>query len=243
MKTRLCLIALLMGICTQAQAREGFYLTLGGGYTSVSGQEVPYDAFEPDEHGLQVPRMSNGELFSTTIDGGPSLLYRMGFNILGYGAIETSLSGHGNELSDADLRQWAAHWHIGARAYPAWHWQSEFPELLQPLEVSLFLGWGISYQVYVPHPSLDEIGWDTTASLRFGVGLEYFVLSYFKVSLDYYYINAPYDNFIFNYEDSENYPVNSEAASTGFHQFYVSVGFQFGPAGIAPTQTGGGVDL
>jgi len=243
MKTRLCLILLVWGFCSQAQAREGFYLTLGGGYTSVEGQEVAYEKFGTDEFDRSVPRISGGTLFTTAIDGGPSLLYRMGFNVLGYGAIETSLSGHGSDLSDQDIRQWAAHWHLGARVYPGWHWQNQLPELLRPLEASLFLGWGVSYQVYVPNPALDEIGWDTTSSLRFGVGVEYFVLSYFKVGLDYYYINAPYDNFIFNYEESENYPVNSDAASTGFHQFYVSIGFQFGPAGVAPTEIGSGLDL
>ena len=51
--------------------------------------------------------------------------------------------------------------------------------------------------------------------------------SYFKVGLDYNYINAPYDNFIFNYEESDNYPVNPEGAETSFHQFYVTMTFQF----------------
>ena len=243
MKTCFWVVCLVLGLCCEVQARQGLYFTLGGGFTSVNGQEVPYHRFGSDDSGMSIPRISSGSLFTTAIDGGNSLLLRMGYNILGYASVESCLSGHGNNLSDASLRQWAAHWHIGTRVYPSWHWQNQLPELLRPLEASLFLGWGVSYQVYVPTPSLDEIGWDTTASLRFGVGLEYFLVSYFKVSLDYYYINAPYDDFIFNYEDSEYYPVDSDAASTGFHQFCVSLGFQFGPAGVRATEIGSGLDL
>ncbi len=243
MKLRLCLVWLVLGWCSLADARPGFYLTLGGGYTTVDGQEVPYDQFGLDEFDRPVPRMSNGALFSTAIDGGSTLLYRMGFNILGYVAIETALSGHGNELADRDLRQLAAHWHLGARIYPGWHWQDQVSSAWRPLEASLFFGWGASYQVYVPSPELDEIGWDTAGSFRFGVGLEYFLLSYFKLSADYYYVNAPYDNFIFNYDDSENFPVDSHAALTGFHQFYVSMGFQFGSGSQPATAQEASLDL
>ena len=67
--------------------------------------------------------------------------------------------------------------------------------------------------MYVPDPALDEIGWSTSKSFRLGLGLEYFILSYFKLGLDYQYIRAPYDNFIFNFQDSDNYPVEPAAAN------------------------------
>ncbi len=230
MMLRWMVVLSVMATTLPAQAREGFYLGVGGGNTSVQGQTVAYSSFESNEFGQPAPVMlslQGVEEFSTMIEGGPSALYRMGFNILGYGAIETVLSGHGSDLADQDLRQWAAHWHIGARLYPMWHWQGMVPRALRALEPSVFLGWGGSYQVYVPDPTLDELGWNTWKSLRFGLGLEYFVASYFKVGLDYNYINAPYDNFIFNYEESDNYPVNPEGAETSFHQFYVTMTFQF----------------
>lgn len=237
---------LLIGICVlfadSAFAREGFYIGLGAGHTSLNGQDVPYDSFDANEFGGQVPRMvslQGYKEFSTVLNSGTGAMYRMGFNILGYGAIETIVTGHGLDLADEHLRQWAAHAHLGARLYPAWHWQGLLPEALRPLEPSLYFGWGTTYQVYVPDPALDEIGWSTFSSFRFGIGLEYFVLSYFKLGMDYYYINAPYDNFIFHFQKSDNYPVDPEVAGTTFHQFLVTLNFQFGPAPEADYSTAG----
>ena len=221
----------LIGICVlfadSAFAREGFYIGLGAGHTSPNGQDVPYDSFEatiPGENQYGIPQPS------TILAGGSGLIYRMGINILGYGAIETIVTGHGLDLADPDSRQWAAHAHVGARLYPVWHWQGLLPEALRPLEPSLYFGWGPTYQAYVPIRGMDDLGWSTWRSFRFGIGLEYFVLSYFKLGMDYYYINAPYDNFIFNFQDSDNYPVDPEAAGTTFHQFLITLNFQFGPA-------------
>jgi opacity protein-like surface antigen len=221
MGLRILILGLIGLVAEPALAREGFYLGIGTGFTSPHGQDVPYQAFELNEFGASVPRMISVQGYkdySTVLDGGSGAIYRMGFNILGYGAIETIITGHGNHFTDADLREWAAHAHVGARIYPAWHWQGTFPAWARPLEP------------YVPDPSLDEIGWSTSSSARLGLGLEYFVLSYFKVALDYSYINAPYDNFIFNFQDSDNYPVDPQLAGTTFHEFTVTMNFQFGPA-------------
>ena len=231
----------LIGFCTlfadPALAREGFYLGFGGGYTSSEGQDVPYDAFEVNEFNESVPRMISvsGEFkeFSTALESGSGAIFRMGFNVRGYGAIEAMMTGLGEDLTDADLRQWAAHAHAGIRLYPAWHWQDLLPEELRPLEPSLFFGWGTTYQVYVPEPSikqLREVGWSTSSSFRFGMGLEYFILSYFKVGLDYFFIDAPFDTFIFNFADSDNFPVDPEVAGKTYHQFFMTMNFQFGPA-------------
>ena len=154
-------------------------------------------------------------------------MLRLGFNVLGYAALETLFTGHGHDIDDADLRSWSAHWHLGARVYPMWHWQAEVPFYLQAFEPSLFLGWGGSYQVYTPDPSLDEVGWSSWGSWRLGMGLEYFVASYFKVGIDYSYVNAPYDNFIFNFDKSENFPVEADQAGVGYHQVFFVTSFQF----------------
>lgn len=222
----LLVVAIVLAAALPASAREGFYIGLGLGPTGVGGEEVA-DRLQADEQGNVLD--PGGLPITTDIPGGLSGNFRLGFNILGHAAIETQLSGHGKSLGDIDKRSWAAHWHTGVRAYPMWTWQKLVPEYLQPFEPSIFLGWGASYTVYTPVPGADELGFSKWGSWRWGLGLEYFVITYFKVMAEYSYVRASYGNFIFNLEDSLNFPVEP-AAKTGYHQFYLLALFQFGPA-------------
>ncbi len=230
-----------------AAARPGFYIGAGLGGTSVSGEEVAHNRLEADPGAM--PPQGFGYVPTTDMDGGIASFFHMGFNILGYAAVETMLSGHGHDLSTASERSWAAHWHTGLRLYPLWHWQAHLPEVWQPFEPSLFLGWGLSYQGYAP-PEVavleEEVAWEKWGSFRFGLGTEYFLISYFKVGLHYNYVRASYRKFIFDAEDSETYEVKPPA-TTGFHQVFVVGTFQFGapqeavrypaPAPATPTPT------
>jgi hypothetical protein len=72
----------------------------------------------------------------------------------------------------------------------------------------------------------NEVAWSTWNSWRFGLAVEYFIITFFKVSLDYSYVIAPHSKFIFDWEDSITFDV-SPTAKTGFHQFYLLLSFQF----------------
>lgn len=210
----------LLGAASVAQARPGFYIGFGIGPTNVSGQDVEYSRLGG--------AVSGPRLLTTELDGGLTGNFRMGFNILGYVALETQLSGHQGAVGDGDSG-WAAHWHTGARVYPLWHWQRQLPEVLQPFEPSLFYGLGTSYQAYQPGFTSDDVGYSQWGTWRLGLGLEYFIITYFKVGLEYTYVRANYATFIYNFEDGIDFPIEP-AASTGFHQFLLMALFQFGPA-------------
>jgi hypothetical protein len=219
----LIIAAMVLLTATPALARPGFFIGLGGGYSTAGGKLVTNNRLLPQPGTTLGP----GYAPTTDIDGGLSPLFHMGFNILGYGALELVASGHWHDLFNASTRDWAAGAHIGGRIYPMWHWQSKLPIILQPLEPSLFFGWGTTYQGYAPNTE-EEVAWSTWKSLRTGFGLEYFILSYFKVSLDYYWVRAPHNKFLYDAGDSQIFVVEP-VALVNFHQFYVTATFQFGP--------------
>ena len=223
--TKYCFVLAIVLCPDLASARPGFAVGLGLGGSAVSGENVAFDRLS-SRSGDQLSGPP-GFTFNTDVGGGLAALFTMSYNILGYAAVETRLTGQGNQLGDADHRQWAAQWHTGVRAYPLWHWQAKVPELLQPLEPSLFIGWGASYEGYVATPS-NEVAWSTWSSWRFGLGVEYFVLPFFKVGLDYSYVVAPYLTFIYDWDDSDIFDVEP-SANTGFHQLFVVGTFQFSP--------------
>ncbi|MEE2962140.1 MAG: hypothetical protein VYA34_15510 [Myxococcota bacterium] len=205
---------------TDAMARPGFYIGFGTGYSGSGGADVPYDAISNS------PRISNGTLYTTQMNGGLLGSFKLGFNVLGYGALETMaqyLKPGGDNTNEA----WMANFHVGARIYPAWHWRGQLPTYLQPLEPSIFIGWGATYQGYDVIPN-QEVAWSSFGSWRFGLGLEYFVASYFKVGMDYNLATAPYSTFIFNFQDGDTYAVSDGAAGNTFHQFLFHLAFHFG---------------
>ncbi len=200
-------------------ARPGFSVGLGMGPTSVSGETM-----SPG----QVQGFS-GTTLTTDIDGGFSGNFELGFNIKGYAAIQTMVSGFGHNLGQPSKRSWVANWHTGVKVYPMWHWQAKVPEYLHPVEPWFFVGAGMSYQSYVANYMPDEVAWSHSgASWRFGTGVEYYIIDYFKMGLEYHKMNASYDNFIFNYEDDINLDVDP-SADTSYSQFLLTMSFQFGP--------------
>jgi len=223
MRMALPIIFALLMLAGTAEARPGFYIGSGIGFSTAGGQEVSVP-------GYINPTNANGA-FTTDIAGGLSVLgLRMGYNIMGYGALELSAHGHGHALGDAAEREWAAHVSLGARIYPAWHWRDQLPTWMDDLEPSLFLGWGGTWQVYNPLASefSDEVGFRGLGGFRFGLGLEYFVVSFFKVGFDYTLVSAPFDTFIFNASKDQTRDVDN--ASNTFNQVLLTFMFHFEPA-------------
>jgi len=219
-KTLPILVALMMFAGT-AEARPGFYIGSGIGFSTASGDETPVPGFS----------MGGGGAFTTDIAGGLSVqALRLGYNIMGYGALELSIHGHGHALGDAAEREWAAHFSLGARLYPAWHWRDQLPTWMDDLEPSLLLGWGGTWQVYNPYgqTNSDEVGFRGLGGFRFGLGLEYFATSFFKIGFDYMLISAPFDTFIFNMSDGITGDVDE--ASATFNQVLLTFMFHFEPA-------------
>lgn len=214
------LVFAIILLATTAQAKPGFYIGSGIGTSTSSGGPTPVSGY--------INPLGD---WTTEIEGGLSVLaLRLGYNVLGYGAMEFSAHGHGHALGDAAEREWAAHFSLGVRGYPLWHWQKELPTWAQDFEPSLFLGWGGTWQVYNPLQSeySDEVGWRGLGGFRFGLGLEYFVSSFFKLGFDYMLVSAPYDTFIFNASKGQTRDV--EGASNTFNQVLLTFLFHFEPA-------------
>ena len=192
-----------------AQAREGFHMGLGGGFSSLNGDDA-------------VPVVGvSGSSPKTSQGGGGGLLLRLGYNIMGYGALEGLIQGQADSLGIDGEESWAANWRLGTRIYPHWHWQSELPDYLQPLELSMFLGWGGTYQGYDPQ-GIDPVAWsDGFGAFTFGTSLEYFVSDVFKVSLDYFHHSVSHDTFIYNRSDGEEY--NVENVDVTMNQIFLTL--------------------
>jgi hypothetical protein len=215
------MVLLTLTAATPALARPGFSIGIGLGGTSAGGSAVSLNDLEPDAGTPGVGQI--GYEPTTEIDGGFSPMLHLGFNILGYAALELVASG---QPPSSD--EWSGLAHVGVRAYPMWHWQSQLPDALQPLEPSLFFGWGTAWQGYSPNGT-EDVAWRTWKSLRLGVGMEYFVVSFFKLSLQYFWVRAPHDRFLFDAGESWTYTPDP-AAVVNFHQLYLTASFQFGPA-------------
>ena len=129
-----------------AQAREGFHMGLGGGFSSLNGDDA-------------VPVIGvSGSSPKTSQGGGGGLLLRLGYNIMGYGALEGLIQGQADSLGIDGEESWAANWRLGTRIYPHWHWQSELPDYLQPVELSMFFGWGGTYKATTLEVSIQLLG-------------------------------------------------------------------------------------
>ena len=101
------------------------------------------------------------------------MLLRLGYNIMGYGALEGLIQGQADSLGIDGEESWAANWRLGARLYPHWHWQSELPDYLQPLEMSFFFGWGGTYQGTMIRSVLTPVAWsEGFGAFTFGTSLD-----------------------------------------------------------------------
>ena len=113
-----------------AYARPGFFIGFGTGTSDSEGDDVSYF----DLNGS--PFLSDGSLYTTEMNGGTLGSFKLGFNILGYAALET-MAQYLHPSTPNDTEAWMANFHVGGRLYPMWHWRGELPSYLQPLEPSI----------------------------------------------------------------------------------------------------------
>src|SRR5688572_29223084 len=106
-----------------AEARPGLYVGLGLGGTDVDGSPVPYN------HIPGLIAVPGAPVLTTDTTDGFSGVFRLGFNILGYAALEAIVAGNANNIGQEDIG-WAGHAQFGGRVYPMWHWQDMVPEPL-----------------------------------------------------------------------------------------------------------------
>lgn len=215
------LLIWLLVSSTPAAARPGFSIGVGVGTTGLRGGSVQLADLTPDGDTPEVGQI--GYVPTTQMGGGFSPMLQIAYNIRGYAAIELVASG---QPPSSD--EWSALVHGGLRLYPVWHWQNRLPEKLRPLEPSLSLGWGTAWQGYSPDGT-DDVAWRSWNSLRFGLGLEYFVKSFAKIGLSYFWVRAAHDKFIFDRDSSWTYTV-SPPAVVRFNQLHLTVSFHYGAA-------------
>lgn len=243
-------LAVGVAVASPAWARGGLYFGIGLGGTVVNGEEIP--ASRVDFNGVELTD-ANGNVISGGIDqlrfstdngtGGAGLL-RLGFNVLGYAALETVASGNVNKLGRGDA-EWGTHWSMGVRLYPVWHWQNYLPEILQPMEPSLYFGGGFSYAGYAPEQMINtqtaqtsKLGWRDAATFRFGMGVEYFISQFSKLTLDYNYTLARHEVMIIDFATDARRKVEP-AIKAEYHEFIfgITAHIPVGPQSRDPAPT------
>lgn len=217
---------IILVLSSSASARPGFYFDLGFGGTDVDGELVALSRItDLGVTGLDALSTDNGD--------GIAGFARLGFNLLGYGAIEVEVSAN-SQNPTGETPATGLHGQLGARLYPLWFFQGRLPELLQALEPSVFFGGGLSYQIYRPPAPPGfmavDLGWRKLGTICFGIGVEYFLASFFKVGLEYNLAYAPMDTFIFNFEDGIRSRIEGPA-NTFFHNVNLMVGVHWDPFG------------
>ena len=222
--TRAFLVVLLaLSITGPTWARPGLYVELGSGLQAVSGAEVPIANIQAMDDGTRLvidPRLQ--PQLTTDTGTGPLVSLRLGYNVLGYGALELALSGSGTNLGDSRQRTGVGHVALLARAYPLWHF---YPEL--PVEPWLLIGGGWSIQTQA---LVDRIAWDGGA-LHLGFGASYYPLPWLSLYCELRYVRVFHERFWFDSGSDLIFPV-SPSAGTGYWLPGLGVAFHFTTAQV-----------
>ena len=230
MRTTLAILTLALAIAPAAQAKKGFYFGFNLGYATVSGDTAitmqnpeldPDSGFDKNIGGLQTDLR---KLFTTEVGEGFNAEFRMGYNILGFVAIEANIQAHGNNLSDSN--KLAGVGFIGSlvRFFPAQIFREVDDRWWDPY---IFIGGGVYFMGFNPDahpedtrfPSMinDGRAWFPSAAVKYGLGVDFYIVRFFSMGIDLAFVNGFHDTFrIDNEEDVSTSPVGGSAGSFSF---------------------------
>ena len=231
-------LAVLVGVLamgSQAQAiSDGFYLSLGIGYGSVSGDRgvlMGYtgacEKHEGDQTKVILWAESNGcfmlpaspqsqeiyaEMVRTDFGSGFAAQIRLGYTIEGIVSPELVFAGHGSTEGPQGL----GHLGLRARYHPAQHWVDHED---RPWDASLFYGMGLSIGGYHHEDLLANVdtgkGWEGTHH-SFGLTGEYQGSDVVSFGVDLAWFLPRYEFWIVNYDDNVRTVPESPPDTTAF---------------------------
>ncbi|GEM_PF-4193367 len=199
-----------------ARASEGgmlFGISLGGAV--VSGDQGL------DLKGLAVSEADkNSDIYKDWVrtDAGSGFAFdlKLGYNILGYGSVETYVCGHLNMDSGGGKFEGAGYWGFLGRVFPF-----QFVEQLRVtrFDPSLYFGGGfINYMGYHRgdyDPQHKTRGWNGT-HLMFGAALDYYIHKSVSVGLDLRFILPTWKTFHEDWDDDITFEPASSATTLVF---------------------------
>ncbi len=227
--SRVLLVALGVALTPTAFAKDGFYIgfNFGGGITSGDTNIPMKDkTLDPDQ------AFSNtAELFRTDAGTGFSGELRIGYNILGFVAIEADLGGSFENLSDND--KFGTNFGVFGlvRFFPAQLFEEVADRWWDPY---VFVGGGAHAVVYKPDARIDggkmtnkARAWWPSAAVKYGVGCDFYPIDFMSLGLDFAFTNGFHDEFVIDFEDDITANAASDAGSLNV-QISASLLFHFG---------------
>ena len=207
------LIALLSYPLT-AEAKKGFYFGFNLGGAMISGESpVPFEAGQIAKDPDYRPNTDVAALMSTDVGSGFTAQFRMGYNILGFVAIETLFGGSGNGLGDGDTIEGQAGIYGLIRIFPAQLFKEVEDRWWDPY---LFVGGGVHFigynpDAHAPDPMQnDGRAWWPGSAIYYGLGCDFYVAPFFSLGVDLAFNNAYHDTFnIDNDDDISATPIDT----------------------------------
>jgi len=195
-------VCLLLG--KSASAKEGFYMGIGLGGGLVYGDDpVSFEWDQPtDEVGATCSE--NADCITTEYAEGLGNLLRMGYNIKGIFALESSILAHGFtgkhfEAQGHVLFSGVIH-PIGiANVIETTDGAEIAPEMIF-WDPYLLAGGGLSWGMYQANIDDDDKGW-TASDFQWGLGVNMHFSRMVSAGIDMRWTYAFYDSWLFNYDD------------------------------------------
>ncbi len=221
----LTLALALTALAPVARANDGgmiFGISLGGalvsGDTGVMLDEntgnVYTNAWAKELNGMRAEY--HKDWVRTDAGSGFAFDLKLGYNVLGYGSVETYINGHLNMDSGGGKFEGAAYWGFLGRYFPFQHFANLKSTAFDP---NIYFGGGlINYQGYHRgdyDPTHKTRGWSGTHIL-FGAALDYYLNKSVSVGIDLRFILPNWKTFYEDWDDDITFEPASSATTFVF---------------------------
>ena len=233
------LLAVLLALPAVSVAKSGFYFGFSFGGAIVNGERgisLANENLDPDLSAVVAAghQVDKAALFSTDEGDGFAANFRLGYNILGFVAIELEIGGSGNNLGDGSKIEGQLGVFGLVRLFPA----QIFPDVADRWwDPYLFIGGGGYAILYNPqdtevHPTRsgminDGRGWWPSGALKYGVGCDFYATKFLSLGVDLAFINGFHDKYIIDNSNGIFTEPNQTATSFVF-QPTAKLTFHFG---------------
>lgn len=218
----------MTSLSTNANASpKGFYFGLELGKAAYYG-EVLKDTLYSQQ--LLSPEGGSYNYHPTTeFPSSFALGLNLGYNILGYGAVEMWGAITGSDILDDDHNKGSGHFEFNAKYFPTKHF-----EIFEKynVEAALFLGFGYSvagYKEVIEHTKFNIETQDYAFKAwnsAYGFQINYYLIELVSLNLKFNFINPTYDECITDWDAGSKQQLIDPAEST---IFVPSFGVSFHP--------------
>jgi len=234
-------------VCGLAQAKSGFYFGFGVGGALISGdsaiplknpdRDPDYDLTNPAA-GVHTtckpgtcPKTDLRKLTTTDVGGGVAFDFRLGFNILGFVALEFDVSVSGNNLGDSNKIEGQGGLFGLIKIFPAQPFKEVADRWWDPY---VMIGGGGHFLAYQPdaHPpetmNTDGRGFYPGFALKYGLGCDFYATPFLSLGIDLAFMNSFHSTFIIDNDRDITSETHESAGSFAF-QPTAKLTFHFSP--------------